>query len=59
MHNLIQGYLARLPASLREEEVTDDDGTVKKIKALRLYAAFASGHHGNALARCRGGYHQG
>ena len=32
MYNLVQGYLARLPASLREEEVTDEDGTVKKVK---------------------------
>jgi hypothetical protein len=32
MYNLVQGYLARLPASLREEEVTDKDGTVKKVK---------------------------
>ena len=32
MYNLVQGYLARLPSSLREEEVTDEDGTVKKVK---------------------------
>ena len=32
MYNLVQGYLSRLPASLREEEVTDEDGTVKKVK---------------------------
>jgi len=32
MYNLVQRYLARLPASLREEEVTDEDGTVKKVK---------------------------
>lgn len=32
IYNLVQGYLARLPASLREEEVTAEDGTVKKIK---------------------------
>ena len=32
MYNLVQGYLARLPASLREEEVTDEDGTVTKVK---------------------------
>ena len=32
MYNLVQRYLARLPASLREEEVTEKDGTVKKIK---------------------------
>ncbi len=32
MYNLVQGYLARLPSSTREEEVTDEDGTVKKVK---------------------------
>jgi len=32
MYNLVQGYLARLPASTREEEVTAEDGTVKKVK---------------------------
>ena len=32
MYNLVQGYLARLPASLREEDVTEEDGTVTKIK---------------------------
>jgi site-specific recombinase XerD len=32
MYNLVQGYLARLPASLREEEVKDEDGTIKKVK---------------------------
>ena len=32
MYNLVQGYLARLPSSLREEEVTDEDGTVTKVK---------------------------
>ena len=32
MYNLVQGYLARLPASLREEEVTAEDGTVTKVK---------------------------
>ena len=32
MYNLVQGYLARLPSSMREEEVTVEDGTVKRIK---------------------------
>jgi site-specific recombinase XerC len=32
MYRPVQRYLARLPASLQEEEVTDEDGTVKKIK---------------------------
>ena len=32
MYNLVQGYLARLPSSLREEEVTAEDGTVTKVK---------------------------
>ena len=32
MYNLVQGYLARLPGSLREEEVMDESGTVKKVK---------------------------
>src|SRR5512133_3757369 len=32
VYNLVQGYLARLPSSMREEEVTDEAGTVKKIK---------------------------
>jgi hypothetical protein len=30
MYNLIQGYLTRLPGSMREEEVATEDGTVKK-----------------------------
>jgi len=32
MYNLLQSYLARLPASTREKEVTAEDGTVTKIK---------------------------
>jgi len=32
MYNLVQRYLARLPASMQEEEVTDEDGTVTKVK---------------------------
>ena len=32
MYNLVQGYLSRLPSSLREEEATDEDGTVRKVK---------------------------
>ena len=32
MYNLVQGFLSRLPGSLREEEVTDGDGTVRKVK---------------------------
>ncbi len=32
MYNLVQGYLSRLPSSQREEEVTDEDGTVTKVK---------------------------
>lgn len=32
MYNLVQGYLSRLPSSMREEEVTDEDGTVRKVK---------------------------
>ena len=32
MYNLLQGYLARLPGSLREEEVTAEDGSVAKVK---------------------------
>jgi integrase len=32
MYNLVQGFRSRLPGSLREEEVTDGDGTVRKIK---------------------------
>ena len=32
MYRLVQRYLARLPSSLQEEEVTDEDGTVKKVK---------------------------
>ena len=31
MYNLVQGYLARLPGSMREEEVTAEDGTVSKV----------------------------
>jgi integrase len=58
MYNLVQGYLARLPASTREEEVTTEDGTVKK-QALHLHATFAPGDHGDAARRCRGGHHQG
>ena len=32
MYNLLQGYLSRLPASMGEEEVTAEDGTVRKVK---------------------------
>ncbi|HMB04375.1 MAG TPA: tyrosine-type recombinase/integrase, partial [Isosphaeraceae bacterium] len=32
MYNLVRGYLSRLPSSMREEEVTDEDGTVRKVK---------------------------
>ena len=32
MYNLVKRYLARLPASLQEEEVMDEDGTVTKVK---------------------------
>ena len=32
MYNLVQGYLSRLPSSMRGEEVMDEDGTVKKVK---------------------------
>ena len=32
MYNLVQSYLARLPGSTREEEVTGEDGTVTKVK---------------------------
>jgi integrase/recombinase XerC len=32
MYNLLQGYLSRLPGSMREEEVTDEDGSVRKVK---------------------------
>ena len=59
MYNLVQGYLARLPASMREEEVTAEDGTVDEGQALHLHAAFAAGDHGDAAPRCRGGHHQG
>jgi site-specific recombinase XerD len=32
MYNLLQEYLTRLPGSMREEEVTDKDGNVTKVK---------------------------
>jgi site-specific recombinase XerD len=32
MYTLVQRYLARLPGSMREEEVTAEDGTVTKVK---------------------------
>ena len=32
MYTLIQGYLARLPGAIREEEVTAGDGSVKLAK---------------------------
>jgi site-specific recombinase XerD len=32
IYNLVQRYLVRLPSSIQEEEVTDEDGTVKKVK---------------------------
>jgi site-specific recombinase XerD len=31
MYNLLQGYLARLPGSMREEEVTAEDGSTAKV----------------------------
>lgn len=32
MYNLIQSYLARLPGSMREEELVGEDGSVEKVK---------------------------
>ena len=32
MYKLLQGYLARLPGSMREEEVAAEDGSVQKVK---------------------------
>ena len=32
MYHLVQRYLARLPSSMREEDVTAEDGTVTKVK---------------------------
>jgi integrase len=32
MYRLVEGYLSRLPGSMHEEEVTDPDGTVRKVK---------------------------
>jgi len=32
MYTLVQRYLARLPSSMREEGVTDEDGTITKVK---------------------------
>ena len=32
MYHLVQGYLARLPSSMREEEVPAADGSTKKVK---------------------------
>lgn len=32
MYNLLQGYLTKLPGSMREEEVTGEDGEVRKVK---------------------------
>jgi site-specific recombinase XerD len=31
MYNLLQGYLARLPGSMREEEVTNPDGSTSQV----------------------------
>ena len=48
MYKLVQRYLARLPSSMREEDVTAEDGTVDEGQALCLHAALASGDHGDA-----------
>jgi site-specific recombinase XerD len=32
MYRLLQGYLARLPGSMREEEVAGEDGSMQKVK---------------------------
>jgi len=32
MYTLLQGYLSRLPGSMREEEITAEDGTVRQVK---------------------------
>ena len=32
MYRLLQGYLTRLPGSMREEEVAGEDGAVRKVK---------------------------
>lgn len=32
MYNLLQGYLTRLPGSMPEEEITAEDGSLKKVR---------------------------
>ena len=59
MYNLVQGYLARLPSSMREEEVTDEDGTVTKVKRCVYTPHSLRATTATLLARCRGGHHQG
>ena len=59
MYRLLQGYLARLPGSMREEEVAGEDGSRAEGQAVRLHAALAPGDHGDAAARRRRGHHQG
>ena len=59
MYNLVQGYLARLPGSMREEEVAAEDGSTSEGLTLRLHAAFVESDHRDAASRCRSRYHQG
>ena len=59
MYTLLQGYLSRLPGSMREEDVIGDDGTRDEGQALRLHTALAPGDDRNAPSRRRGGHHQG
>ena len=59
MYTLLQSYLARLPGSMREEEVAAEDGSREEGHAVRLHAALAPGDHGDAAPRRRRGHHQG
>jgi hypothetical protein len=66
MYRLLQGYLARLPGSMREEEVAGEGGGGRgrrwgraEGQAVRLHAALAAGDDGDAAAGGRCGHHQG
>ena len=59
MYNLVQGYLSRLPSSHAGRRGDGRGRHREEGQAVRLHAALASGDHGDATPRCRGGHHQG
>ena len=59
MYNLVQGYLVAAPLVDAGRRGDGRGRHRDEGQALHLHAAFASGDHGDAAPRCRGGHHQG